>query len=306
MKKTLAQNLILLLWVALMASSFVVSKQLLPFANPIASTGLRFMLASLFMLPFIWQGHARILTTKLMIQYTIISLFLVLFFLGLFEALKTTTPIRTSVIYTLLPLLSVVSSYLALTLTTPKIQLVGFVLGTCGAIWVLLIFNPGADLLEKWVLGDGIFLLACSCLAIHVTLIKKWTVDVAPAQGAFYIMLAGSILLLPFLLSFGDLNRVALQQPAFWQALLYLTVFTTMATFFLQQYLLKKVGPNRLLAFTYLVPSLVAIPQALSAKLPLYNGLPGLILTLLALYLISRQGKQDACDLVSTAKIKQG
>ena len=107
--------------------------------------------------------------------------------------------------------------------------------------------------------------------------------------GAFYIMLLGSIMLLPFLLLFGDLDNIAWQQTTFWQTLLYLTVFTTIATFFLQQYLLKKVGPNRLLSFTYLIPSLVVIPQAIANTSQLYSALPGIMLTFLALYLISKQ-----------------
>ncbi len=87
-----------------MASSFVVSKDLLPYANPIASTGLRFILASILMLPiiwriYVWKKSASFIGTKIIVQYSFISLFLVLFFLGLFEALKTTSAMRTSVIY---------------------------------------------------------------------------------------------------------------------------------------------------------------------------------------------------------------
>lgn len=288
MKSTLTDNIALLLWVSLMASSFVVSKQLLPYANPIASTGLRFVFACFLMLPFIWRKSAPKITARVLLNYSIISLFLVLFFLGLFEALKTTTPMRTSVIYTLLPLISVLFTYIALKVTSSKKQLIGFILGTCGAVWVLVVFNQNTSLINQWNLGDSIFLIACCCLALHVTLIKKWTSHVAPAQGAFYIMLLGGLILLPFLILFGDLTNVAWQQSEFWQILMYLTIFTTMATFFLQQYLLKKVGPNRLLAFTYLIPSLVVVYQGWSKIPQLYNSLPGMALTLLALYLISR------------------
>ena len=272
-----------------MASSFIVSGKLLPYANPIASTGLRFILASLLMLPFIYRGYVRILTLSLLLKYAVISLFLVLFFLGMFESLKTTTPMRTSVIYTLLPLLSVLFTFMALRQLTPKRQLLGFILGTIGAIWVLLIFNQDSPLQQQWYRGDSIFLLACCCLALHVVLIKKWTSDVPPAQGAFYVMFIGGLILLPFLLLFGDLQQVGWHQDEFWQVLLYLTVFTTMATFFLQQRLLKKVGPNHLLAYTYLLPGLVVMLQGYINIAQLYSSLPGIILTFLALYLISRR-----------------
>lgn len=289
MKSTLIDNFTLLLWVSLMASSFVISEKLIPFANPIASTALRFLLATVLMIPFLGRASIKQLNYKILLRYSVISLFLVLFFIGLFEALKTTTAMRTSVIYTLLPLISVVITYSALKLITPNRQIAGFVIGTLGAIWVLLAFTQEKLVFSEWRLGDSIFLAACCCLALHVIFIKKWATDISPMLGAFYIMLLGSIMLLPFLLLFGDLDSIAWQQTTFWQTLLYLTVFTTIATFFLQQHLLKKVGPNRLLSFTYLIPSLVVIPQAIANTSQLYSALPGIMLTFLALYLISKQ-----------------
>ena len=287
MKSTLIDNFTLLLWVSLMASSFVVSEQLLPYANPIASTALRFILATILMMPFIGRASIKQLNYKILLRYSVISLFLVLFFIGLFEALKTTNAMRTSVIYTLLPLISVVLTYIGLKFVTPNKQIAGFLIGTLGAIWVLVAFTQEKLVLIEWRLGDSIFLVACCCLALHVILIKKWATDVPTMLGAFYIMLLGSLILLPFLIFFGDLNNIAWHEDEFWKVLLYLTLFTTIATFFLQQHLLKKVGPNRLLGFTYLIPSIVLIPQGLANMSQLYSAVPGIMLTFLALYLIS-------------------
>jgi len=291
MKSILLDNFTLLLWVSLMASSFVVSEQLLPYVNPIASTALRFLLATILMMPFIGKTFIERFNYKILLRYSIISLLLVLFFIGLFEALKTTNAMRTSVIYTLLPLISVVITYICLKLVTPNKQIAGFLIGTLGAIWVLVAFTQEKLVLSEWRLGDSIFLVACCCLALHVILIKKWATDVPPMLGAFYIMLLGSLILLPFLMLFGDLNNIAWQQNEFWKALLYLTVFTTIATFFLQQHLLKKVGANRLLGYTYLIPSIVVIPQGIAKVSQLYSALPGIMLTFLALYLISLKHK---------------
>jgi len=271
----------------LMATSFVVSEQLLPYLNPIASTGLRFILATILMFPFIGKVSFEQLNYSILLRYSFISLFLVLFFIGLFEALKTTTVLRTSVIYTLLPLLSVGITYIGLKIITPKRQIAGFLIGTLGAIWVLMVFTQEKFVFFEWRLGDSIFLVACCCLALHVALIKKWAIDVPPILGAFYIMLLGSLILLPFIILWGDLSNIAWQQSLLWQTLLYLTIFTTIITFYLQQYLLKSVGPNRLLGFTYLIPSFVVISQGIASFSQLYSALPGIVLTLIALYLIS-------------------
>jgi drug/metabolite transporter (DMT)-like permease len=283
-----------------MASSFVVSADLIPYANSITSTGLRFILACIMMIPlmaihFKGSSHRPMANRKVYLHYGFISLFLVLFFIGLFEALKTTTAMRTSVIYTLVPLISIVLTFVLLKTKTSKTKLLGFVLGSGGAILVLLAFNQNNVEFFSWYSGDSIFVMACFCLSIHVVLVKKWGADVPPIQGSFYIMVLGGLMLLPFMAVFGELDQVAWQVSEFWSILLYLTVFTTMATFFLQQRLVQKVGPSQLLAFTYLIPILVVIPEGWSAiahlKESMSESVSGILITLLALYLISKDQK---------------
>ncbi|MCP5162177.1 MAG: DMT family transporter [Hahellaceae bacterium] len=287
MKDNLSNHLTLLLWISLLASSFVVSESLLPYASPVASTGLRFILASLLMLPLVYKQLKSYLHARLLMQYSGISAFLVLFFIGMFEALKTTTALNTSVIYTLIPLFSVGLSYLWLNSRIEGLKLLGFLIGTGGALWVLLASHPHQIDALQWRSGDSIFMLASVCMAMHAVLVKKWGTRIPARIGAFLILLTGSLMLLPLLLFAGELETVAWQQQGFWQALLYLTLFTTLATFFLQQYLVQRVGPNRLLAFTYLVPTLVALPQGLITEGQWPIALPGIALTILALYLIS-------------------
>ena len=291
MKWLLSNNVLLLLWVSLMASSFLVSEDLIPYANPITSTGLRFILASIMMIPLVAINYKPMVSRKVYLHYGVISIFLVLFFIGLFEALKTTSAMRTSVIYTLVPLISIVFTFVLLKIKTSKMKLSGFVLGSIGAILVLSGLNESSLEIFSWNSGDSIFILACLGLSIHVVLVKKWGDDVPPIQGSFYIMFFGSLMLLPSMLVFGELDQVAWQVSEFWTILFYLTVFTTMATFFLQQHLVQKVGPNQLLAFTYLIPIIVAIPEGWAAVAHLKESVSGILITLLALYLISKEQK---------------
>lgn len=287
MNISLPAHFLLFIWVGLMASSFVVSESLLPYANPIASTGLRFLLAVVFMLPFIVRHYSLSISRALFTRYLFASLFLVLFFVGLFESLKTTTPLRTSVIYTLLPLLTVFLSYFRLNMKVSRRQLLGFILGSVGAIGVLLAGNEQLNSMLSWSAGDMIFLLACLSLSVHVVLIKQWAAEEPPALSAFYILACGGLILLPLLLLYGDIGNIAWDNSVFWYSLLYLTLFTTLATFLIQQHLLQTLGPNHLLAFTYLVPAVVLLPSLLSSLQHLWYSLPGILLTSLALFLIA-------------------
>lgn len=271
-----------------MASSFLVSETMVPFANPVASTGLRFILGSLMILPFVYAKARSYLRWGVLLRYGTISIFLVLFFIGMFTALKTTTALHTSVIYTFVPFLSVMGSFLWLNMGTSLVQMSGFAVGVAGAIWVLLIGSETHWSDISWYQGDGIFLLSCCSLVIHILLTKKWGSDIPPSIGAFFILFTGAIIMLPILWILGDLSAVAWLEWGFWKTLLYLTVFATLATFFLQQYLIQTVGPNMLLAYTYLIPTLVAVGAGVLVPELLLYSLPGMALTMFALYLISR------------------
>ncbi|MGH1372129.1 MAG: DMT family transporter [Cellvibrionaceae bacterium] len=275
------------LWLLLTSSSFVVSEALVPYASPVASTGLRFILAGAILFPFVAKGLTTI-SVELLLRYAAISGCLVLFFLGLFKSLETTTAARTSVIYTLLPLLTVAVSSIALRAKPMAISVLGFVLGSLGAVWVLLTLNTAAVDWGRWYFGDSLFFLSCVCLSIHVVLIKRWLTHQPPMQSTLMILLMGSLLMSPILLTQGELDQVQWQYQEFWVAFLYLTCCTTLGTFLLQQYLLKRFSPNHLLAVSYLTPLCILLPGAWLDGFRLYYGLPGVVLTLVAMPLIFR------------------
>ena len=274
----------LIFWVGLMASSFVLSAEMVQHASPLVSTGLRFMIASLIILPLVATQLKRHTNIRALSRYSLISLFLVLFFIGLFESLKTTSAVNTAVIYTLVPLISVAIAFLALGSRTGLISLTGFILGSAGASWVLLASRGQSLQLQG---GDLICLLACISLALHMVLIKRWGSLMPVSVGAFWILFCGSLVLLPLMLLGDGLGQVEWGDLAFWQPLLYLTLMTTVVTTLLQQYLVRTLGPKKLLAFTYLVPSLVLVWQQGGRILLSPYILPGFALTTLALLLIA-------------------
>ncbi len=287
MTHQLSRLAILLIWTGLMASSFVVSEYIVPFANPIATTGMRFVLAMCLMLPFVYK-QLGLITKDIFTKYFVISFFLVVFFLGLFESLKTTTALNTSVIYTLVPLISVVLSLFLLREKTAPMKLIGYGGGSVGAIWVLVVGNDigiGFDMLN---IGDVIFFGASICLAAHIVLIKKWASDVPVTLGTFLILFTGTLMLIPVMIVTDAFDSVHWNSFVFWEYLMYLTVFTTLLTFGLQQYLVRKAGPNTLLAFSYLIPTLVAVSQGVLFSDHLLAIQPGILLTMLSLYLIVR------------------
>ncbi|QUX90379.1 EamA/RhaT family transporter [Marinomonas sp. A3A] len=274
----------LLLWAWLMASSFIVSGHMVEYASPIATSAFRFLLAMLIMLPallFSWhraklnkieQFKALFASRQRLFHYVVISGALVGFFIGLFVALQSTTPLNTSVLYTLVPLIGVMITRIWLKEVAPLWRVIGFVLGSIGAMTVL--FSTQGSSTQgfpaqgndgfQWHSGDYIFVGACFLLALHVVSVQKWGRSLGALSGAFMIMLFGTLWLLPIALIWGELDQVQWASQGFWINVLYLTVFTTLFTFVLQQRLVMTVGASRLLAISYTIPVWVALFTALS------------------------------------------
>ncbi|MDE8601445.1 DMT family transporter [Marinomonas sp. RSW2] len=296
----MSQVFSLLLWAWLMASSFIVSGHMVAFASPIATSAFRFLLALLILFPvllFSWQRaglskaeqfQALFSSGQRIFHYVVISGALVGFFIGLFVALQSTTPLNTSVLYTLVPLMGVFIAKVWLKEAAPLWRIVGFVLGSIGAVVVLLSTQPYDDL--QWHSGDYLFLGACVLLALHVVSVQKWGRSLGALSGAFMIMLFGTLWLLPVALLWGELSQVQWLSQDFWVTILYLTVFTTLFTFVLQQRLVMTAGASRLLAFSYTIPVWVALFTALSQSrlfsLADWRFVVGIMLLLIALLLI--------------------
>ncbi|MBJ7539422.1 DMT family transporter [Marinomonas transparens] len=274
----MTQLFYLLLWAVLMASSFVVSGNMVSYASPLATSSFRFMLALLIMLVILWgrwynaskrggdsvasQFKALFQSRGRMGHYVVISGALVGFFVGLFVALQSTTPLHTSVLYTLIPLVGVVIARVWLKEVASWVRVSGFILGSFGAM-VVLFSTQGEDDFT-WHQGDYIFLGACVLLALHVVSVQKWGRSLGALSGAFMIMLFGSLWLLPITLIWGHLAEVQWYAMGFWVNALYLTVFTTLFTFMLQQKIVMTAGASRLLAFSYTIPIWVVLFTALA------------------------------------------
>ena len=210
-------------WAWLMASSFVVSGHMTDYASPIATSSFRFLLALIIVFILLiaqWQRAGLKLSDQLLAlfqprqrlwHYFIISGALVGFFIGLFVALQSTTPLNTSVLYTLLPLMGVIIARIWLKEAMPWLKVAGFILGSLAAMMVL--FSSQASSSDgfmhfEWHKGDSIFLGACALLALHVVSVQKWGRTLAPLPGAFMIMLFGVVWLAPISLIWGQLAEV--------------------------------------------------------------------------------------------------
>lgn len=290
-------HLLMVISATLVSTSFTVGEAIAADLDPAVLTLLRFLLASILLAPVISLKHSLKPNWSLIGRSAIISCCLVLFFWCMFLALRYTTALNTSVIFTLVPSISGLFATFLVRERLGRPQLFALALGLIGALWV--IFRGDIELLlaMAWNRGDLIFLLGCLSMALYTPLVKLLYRGESMLLMTFWVLVTGSVWLLLFGADKLLVVEWAAVRPMVWWALLYLAVFTTVITFFLTQYCTPHIGATRAMAYSYLYPGLVLlIDLALGKGLPPLRTLPGIGIVLLAMvvlqYTSSRLEKQ--------------
>ena len=162
-------HLLALLVTLLVAGSFISSEKLSGVVNPFSLTLLRFVIAAFTLLPFVlFKAQYRKGIIRVLPRSLIMSVFFSVFFICMFEALKTTTPLNTGTLYTLVPFLTAIFSIFAFKKKITKKRLVVYLIGSAGTSWI--IFDGDIEALLAFSLngGDALFIGGCILSLIHI------------------------------------------------------------------------------------------------------------------------------------------
>jgi len=262
---------------------------------------LRFALAALLFAPYVFVVFGWRLPSFAQARvYAALAVPLVVFFCCMFASLNTTTALNTGALFTTVPTFTALFAWWLNREVTGGRRALGLLLGTLGALWVVFRGNAGAFFNVGFNHGDALFLVGCLFLAIYQPLIKRWSLNVPVAVTTFWvIVMSGVWLLLAVILKglwetegagdlFGTIGGRLLDLPAtvYW-GLLYLSVFTTLLSFFVQQLGALTIGPARSSAYSLLTPSLVmAISVMIEPSLFAWILMPGISMVILGLLLV--------------------
>lgn len=287
-------HLLMVLSAALVSTSFTVCAVVSNALDPLVLTFLRFLLASLLLLPVVSARFDLRLSLSLFCRSAIISSCLVLFFWCMFLSLRYTTALNTSVIFAITPVISWTYSMILLRERIGRAQSVALFLGMAGAIWVIFRGNPWQITNVDFNRGDLIFLAGCFAMGMYTPLIKLLYRGEPMLVLTFWILVTGTI----WLGLFGAGKVVAIEWSSVsletWGWVAYLAFFTTVVTFFLTQYCILFIGPTRAMAYSYLYPCLVLLLDlALGKGMPPVSILPGVVIVLAAMIVLQYSAKSQ-------------
>lgn len=272
----------------LIAGSFALGSMAAPHIAPTALNAVRFVLASLLVGGVAWStvGIARSALDAPW-RYLLMGASMGVYFVLMFEGLKTAPPVSASAVFTLTPVLSGLFGYILLRQITTRRMAGALAIGAAGALWV--IFRADLSALMAFEVGRGemIYFVGCVAHAFYTPLVRRLNRGEPPVVFSLGAMSGAAVLIT--LAGWRDLVATEwLALPGIvWITIAYTAVFATAVTFVLLQYASLRLPSAKVMAYTYLTPTWVIGWQvALGQGVPRGALLGGVALTVMALLLL--------------------
>ena len=282
---------LMLLASVIVSSSFTVGEAITHGLEPSVLLLVRYVVAVLCLAPVLLYNHGLSLPTARQLGgYSLISVSTVGFFWCMFEALRYTDALNTSVIFTLVPGISGIYSAIFLKERLRRGRLWALFFGMAGALWVIFRGDLNRLLGLEVNYGDLLFLAGCFMMAAYTPLVKRLHQQESMVVMTFWVLATGVGWLL--ILSFGGLGEVNWQgvEIKVWAGIVYLAIFSTIITFYLTHIATLYLGPTRVMAYSYFYPAFVlAINWGFGKGLPPAIILPGVVVVTLATVTLQRE-----------------
>lgn len=262
----------MLIFSVLVAGSFSLGSIAAPLIAPTALNALRFLIASIVIGSLVFlNGGVKREHIAAPWRYGALGGLFAIYFVLMFEGLKTASPVSTSAVFTLTPVMTAGFGWLLLRQITTGRMAVALTLAAIGAIWV--IFRGDIDAILAFNIGKGetVFFFGCVAHAIYTPLVRKLNRGEPILVFTFGTLLAG-LFILSIYGAKDILSTDWASLPAIvWITILYVAIFASATTFFLLQYAALRLPSAKVMAYTYLVPAWVIVWEAAMG-----NGLVGL------------------------------
>jgi drug/metabolite transporter (DMT)-like permease len=268
-------HLAMLTFSALVAGSFSLGVMIANEIAPTALTALRFAIAIVVLvgLALATRGIPRGAFVAPW-RYLVLGALFGLYFVLMFEGLKTAPPVSAAAVFTLTPLMAAGFGWLLLRQVTTARMALALALGAFGALWV--IFRADLAALMQFQIGRGevIYFWGCMAHALYTPMVRRLN----RGESAVVFSIGMMVAALALVAAFGWRDIVATDWAGLrglvWLTVAYLAIFASATTFVLLQYATFRLPSAKVMAYTYLTPSWVILWEiALGRTAP-----PGLII----------------------------
>lgn len=281
-------HLAMLGFAAIVAGSFPFGAMVGPFIDPVVLNAVRFAVAAVAMWTLVLlSGQGAKGVSRAPWRYFALAGLFAIYFVTMFEGLKTAEPVSMAAVFTLNPLLTAIFGWFVVRQVTTARMALAIVVGGLGALWV--IFRGDPALAMKFEIGHGerIYFWGCIAHALYSPLLRKLNRGEPALAFVASILTAGAVILGVY--AFRDIVNTdwAAMPAVVWWVILYTAIVATGVTFLILRYATLRLPSAKVMAYTYLVPSCVILWQlALGQGVPAAMVLPGVALTVISLLML--------------------
>ena len=277
----------MLLFSLCVSVSYILGAMVANDVEPGAITAARFLIGAIIMgaLLFISKNLKRE-DFKKPWRFLILGLSIVIYFVLMFEALKTASSLSLAVVFTLTPFIALFFEYFLKKKVTLKAFL-AISLGAMGAIWIIFEGNLQNLITFRIGYGELLFFWGCVGHALYAILIPILNKGENAASQTLGTLSAGFLLLiLIFTNDIVETKWLSLSSLA-WITIIYLATIATAFTFFLIQFAAKRISASKVMAYTYAVPFWVALGEIIiNSSFPDTNIIFGGVIIAFALLML--------------------
>tara|TARA_B110000285_G_scaffold162794_1_gene181801 strand:- start:4961 stop:5839 length:879 start_codon:yes stop_codon:yes gene_type:complete len=283
-------HLAMLLFSVLVAGSFALGVFAANDISPMALNAVRFWIAAAIIGAIVVaRGGVPRAALAAPWRYLVLATVFTLYFVLMFEGLKTAPSVSVAAVFTLTPLLTAAVGWLLLRQgVTPRIAF-ALTIGALGALWV--IFRADLQTMLRFDVGRGelIYFVGCISHSFYTPLVRKLNRGESALVFTFGTLVAGAAVL-TVLGWFDIMSTPWLMLPSIvWVTILYTAIFASAATITLLQFAALRLPSSKVMAYTYLTPAWVILWNVgLGAALPPLTVGFGVAMTIVALVLLLR------------------
>lgn len=252
----------MLLFAVMISGSFSLGGMAARSIDPGALTAVRFLLAAAVIgAVAVATGSLRRSDLAAPWRYPVIGGLLAVYFVMMFEGLRLTDPVAMAAVFTMTPLMAAGCGRLILGQRVTLSVLTALLLAAGGALWVIFRADLDRFLAFDLGLGEALFLVGCACHAVYTPLVRRFARGESGVAFTFWTLVAAAavtgVYAAPALIrtDWAGLPSVV------WIALLYLALGTSAITLFLLRYAALRLPSAKVMAYGYLIPSLVAVEE---------------------------------------------
>lgn len=261
-KSVASGHMAMLLFSLLVSGSFVLGSIIANLISPDLVTFLRFLIAFIAIaILILYQSKFCFLKYLSIGRSLILGALISIYFITMFEGLKTASSTSMAVVFTLTPLLAGLFDLIFSNRVMSKKVWITVVVAAIGALWIIFDGNIQNFINFKVGYGEKLFFIGCICHALYAALIPKFNNGEPAIIQTFGTLISGIIILGLFsnkeiiYYSWIDFPVIVLL------TILYLAIFATAASFFLIQYSAVRLSSIKVMAYTYAVPIWVVLLQ---------------------------------------------